>query len=95
MGFIFGLIVGGVVFGSDGTAPSILGSIPLRCVAAFGISEAEFRECRTPSLNAELYAQNCPRQERNRNDVPCSFDRHVTWEIAALRDIKAAAERKR
>jgi hypothetical protein len=95
MGFIFGLIVGGIVFGSDGTAPSILGNIPLRCLHAFGVSDAEYRDCRAPSLNFELYNQNCPQHERAKSSGPCSLDRHIAWEIAGLRELKAAGEKSK
>lgn len=41
-----------------GTAPAGLGQIPLRCLAAFEEGEASFRDCRRPSLRAEILAQS-------------------------------------
>lgn len=97
MGFIFGLLVGTALStsGTGSTAPPLLGSIPLRCLAALEVSEAEYRHCREPSLSMELYGSgngpSCGRIDREGNGV-CSIARHLTWEIAALKHLEQATQ---
>lgn len=98
MGFIFGLLVGGMIASGGGSAmPPMLGSIPFRCLAAFDVSEADYRDCRSPSLGLELGAGSgnpCEYRDRNKSDGPCSFSRHMQWEITGLREMKKAVEQK-
>jgi hypothetical protein len=95
MGFIFGLIIGAAVTSGGSVPAPMLGSIPFRCLAAFDISEAEYRQCRTISLQREIY-EGTPCRRHNMSDPadPCSFDKAITWEIAGLREMKAAMQQK-
>lgn len=95
MGFIFGLLIGSAI-SSGGSVPPILGSIPFRCLAAFDVSEHEYRNCRGRSLNKELYdGGGCDSGQRSDfNHQSCSFERNITWEIAGLREMKRAMEQK-
>jgi hypothetical protein len=98
MGFIFGMIVGAALSG-DGSPklPPALGSIPLRCLAAFDISEDEYRLCRMPSMAGELklsyYCDYSDIRSKDGNN-PCGAMRHMFWEIAALRELKKAQDAK-
>lgn len=95
MGFIFGLLIGGMVAGGGHVLPPSVAAIPFRCFAAFDVSESEYRQCRRHSLQKELF-ESCTRSEvRNSDDSSCSFDRAVSWEMAALRDLKKALEQAR
>lgn len=90
MGFLFGFIIGVSVAG--GGVPQ-LGSIPLRCIAAFGASEQEYRDCRTISLSQELMP-GCKHYARQADDGPCSLSRHFAWEISALRELETLAQKQ-
>lgn len=92
MGFIFGLIVGTTVAGGSAAVPPSINSIPFRCLAAFESSELEYRSCRWPSLRRELGDSPCGRIDIEKPDGPCSLDKHIAWEIAALRELKKAIE---
>jgi hypothetical protein len=96
MGFVFGMLVGGALFSGSSVAPPALGSIPFRCLAAFEISEAEYRDCRTLTLRREIYEGTpCRANEMEGVAGVCSFHRHITWEIAALRELKKAVETRK
>lgn len=95
MGFIFGLIVGGALMSGGDTAVSrALGAIPFRCLAALDVSEADYQECRTPSLRVELYGQNTSGICVSPTSTACRLDKHLAWEIAGLREMKKAIEQR-
>ncbi len=96
MGFIFGLMLGSMASGGGSAGvPPALGSIPFRCLAAFEISDAEYRQCRTVSLRREIY-DNTPCRTNEMADPAhvCSLDKAIVWELAGLREMKKAMEQK-
>ena len=55
MGFIFGLLIGASVSGGGSASlPPSMGTIPMRCLAAFEVSDDEYKQCRDRSLTSEL-----------------------------------------
>ena len=95
MGFIFGLMIGAAATSGSPHVPPMLGSIPFRCLAAFEISEADYRQCRAVSLRREIYEGTpCRNNEMADPANPCSIDKALTWEIAGLREMKKALETK-
>jgi len=100
MSFILGLAFGSMLAsGPNGAAVSqMLGSIPLRCLYAFEISESDYRDCRQVSLSVELHGNGqvgCDSARRNsRSDPICSRDRHLNWEIGALRKLMEEAKKQ-
>lgn len=94
MGFLFGLLIGAAA-SSGGSLPPSFGTIPFRCLAAFDISEADYRVCRRNSLRAEIFNGPCNYGDLDKPDGPCSIEKHFAWEIAGLRDLKHAIEARR
>lgn len=92
MGFLFGLMIGGMAASGGGSSLPALGSIPLRCLYAFEQSEQEYTECRRPSLRAELYGRSSYCRNENDTQPGCLWERNIVWEIRALREMKKAAE---
>ena len=92
MGFIFGLLIGSALTGTPGTMQHAIGSIPMRCLAAIEVSDDEYRDCREPSLKQELHEGSPCRWDDIKGTGPCSFDRNIKWEIAALRELKSSIE---
>lgn len=93
MGFLFGLMIGSMVGGGGSTAlPPILGAIPIRCIAALEISDAEYSDCRSVSLSQELSIR-CDRIERSERTGVCSLQRHLGWEITSIKELNKAAQR--
>lgn len=93
MGFLFGLLVGTSMSGGP-PVPPIMGSIPFRCLAAFEISEAEYRQCRLGTLSKELWNQGCDDKRQNDESNTCSIGKAMGWEITALRELKRAIDQK-
>lgn len=93
-GFVFGLFIG-VLATSGGSAPTNLGTIPFRCLAAFEVSEADYRDCRRESLRWELGQTRCTFSDiANSATSACSLARNLDWEIAGLRSLRAAIEHR-
>lgn len=93
MGFIFGLMLGGMAAGGGGVTLPNLGSIPFRCLSAFEVSDAAYRECRERSLSSDLMS-TCDRAERSAASGGCSITQNLKWEIAGLHQLKSAIEAK-
>lgn len=94
MGFLFGLMIGGMA-ASGGGAPALnFGTIPFRCLSAFSVSEADYRGCRVMSLTNDLYQAGCDRERRDAVSGGCSIEQNMKWEITGLRDLKAAMDAK-
>ena len=93
MGFIFGLLVGAAISSGGGSTPPILGSIPLRCLAALDVSDDAYRTCRGRSLSRELYDRDqCDSRDRANEKSECYLPLNLTWEIAGLRQMQKANE---
>lgn len=94
MGFIFGLMIGSMAAsgGSSTALPPALGSIPFRCLYAFEQSETDYRDCRRPSLAVEMNI--CQGAGYTDATGHCSRDRHLAWELGALRELKKSIEQQ-
>jgi hypothetical protein len=60
MGFLFGLMVGGMLASGAPTAglQTALAAIPLRCFAALDIGDAAYRDCRRATMMVEINRQS-------------------------------------
>lgn len=96
MGFIMGLVVGSALSSGGSTAiPNIPQGIPFRCLAAIEQSDSEYRNCRWASMYDELYkTQTCGARSMEDPKSVCHIESHIKWELAALKELKAANEAK-
>lgn len=95
MGFIFGLMVGSAISSGGGhiALPPIIGTIPFRCLAAYEISETDYRNCRYPSLYAEIIGGQttpCSYGSLTSEKSVCNYEMHMRYELAALAELKKA-----
>ncbi|MBI1308477.1 MAG: hypothetical protein GC129_01280 [Proteobacteria bacterium] len=93
---------------ASGKSPGSLSSIPLRCIAAFEIAESEYKACRYSSLRGEIYssayinfAVGCISAPGRDGPTPeseilidsCKVQRHLEWEIKALKELAASIKK--
>ena len=95
MGFLFGLLVGGAMMSGGSSGVPSLGAIPFRCLAAFDVSETEYRTCRRPSLKLEVWTYTgCGLSDHNAKTGSCSVEQHLSWEANGLHDLRNAMKQK-
>src|SRR5689334_7041461 len=99
MGFLFGLMVGSAM-STGGAAPaqSALSQIPIRCLSLVD-SEANYIECRFPSISKELAdaaLPECDKASSGSQYRACKSEfvtKNIKWEIASLKELSAAASK--
>jgi hypothetical protein len=96
--FLFGLLLGSS-FQSNHELPHLNTSIPFRCIKALEEGEDAYRQCRAPSLEAEIgdyWAKKCSDNAFTYSECrKNAFTQALKWEISALKELKTQNEKEK